>query len=57
MLRADLKAAGVPWRDDRGETLDFYTLWHTAGTRLARIAPSDKDSIFLPPSSQPPRES
>ena len=40
MLRFDLEAAGVPYRDDEGLVADFYSLRHTAGTNMARTAPS-----------------
>lgn len=36
MLRADLKAAGIPERDDSGHVVDFHALRHTYITRLAR---------------------
>jgi len=35
MLRADLKAAGIDYRDDAGRVVDFHALRHTAGTLLA----------------------
>lgn len=35
MLRADLEAAGIPYRDDSGRVVDFHALRHTFITRLA----------------------
>lgn len=36
MLRQDLDAAGVDWRqNERGEIIDFHALRHTFGTLLA----------------------
>lgn len=35
MLRADLDAAGIPYRDDNGEVADFHALRHTFVTNLA----------------------
>ena len=42
MLRRDLEAAGIPYRDAAGHVADFHALRHTFITRLARsgIAPS-----------------
>jgi len=41
MLDRDLKAAGIPKRDDRGRTVDVHALRHTFGTHLSRggVAP------------------
>jgi len=36
MLRADLDAAGIAYRDDAGRVCDFHALRHTYVTRLAR---------------------
>ena len=36
MLRADLDAAGIASTDDFGRRLDFHSLRHICGTRLAR---------------------
>jgi site-specific recombinase XerD len=36
ILDRDLKAAGIPKRDDRGRTLDVHALRHTFATQLAR---------------------
>jgi len=36
VLDRDLKAAGIPKRDDRGRTLDIHALRHTFGTHLSR---------------------
>ena len=35
MLRADLREAGIPDRDDSGRIVDFHSLRHTTGTLLA----------------------
>jgi len=34
MFRADLEAAGIPYRDDAGRVADFHALRHTAGSLL-----------------------
>ena len=41
ILDRDLKAAGIPKRDDRGHTVDVHTLRHTFGTHLSKagVAP------------------
>jgi len=36
MLRVDLKAAGIPYRDGAGRVVDFHALRHTFITNLAR---------------------
>jgi len=36
MLRKDLQAAGIPYRDASDRVADFHTLRHTFITRLAR---------------------
>ena len=36
MLRADLEAAGLPYRDECGQVRDFHSLRKTFGTRLSR---------------------
>jgi len=36
MFRADLKAAGIDYRDDAGDVADFHALRHTFITHLAR---------------------
>jgi integrase/recombinase XerD len=36
MLRADLEAAGVPYRDEHNRVADFHSLRHTFITRLVR---------------------
>ena len=36
MLRADLEAAGIPYRDNAGRVVDFHSLRHTFITRLAK---------------------
>ncbi len=40
ILDRDLKAAGIPKRDDRGRTLDVHALRHTFGTLLSRAGVS-----------------
>ena len=35
MIRADLEAAGIDWRDNGNGKLDFHALRHTFGTMLA----------------------
>ncbi len=42
MLRRDLEAAGIPYRDDEGRVLDFHSLRHTFGTNLARAGVAPK---------------
>jgi integrase len=41
ILRRDLKAAGIPYRDEQGRYADFHALRHTADTMLglAGVAP------------------
>ncbi len=41
ILDLDLKAAGIPKRDDRGRTVDVHALRHTFGTHLSKggVAP------------------
>jgi len=41
ILDRDLKAAGIPKRDDRGRTVDVHALRHTFGTHLSKggVAP------------------
>ena len=41
IMNRDLKAAGIPKRDDRGQTLDVHALRHTFGSLLSRggVAP------------------
>ncbi len=36
MLRADLKVAEIPYKDERGRVVDFHALRHTFITNLAR---------------------
>ena len=36
MLKRDLKAAGIPYRDASGRVADFHALRHTFITRLVR---------------------
>ena len=42
ILNRDLKAAGIPKRDDRGRTVDVHALRHTFGTMLSKagVSPS-----------------
>ncbi len=42
MLRADLDAAGIPYRDDAGRVLDFHSLRHTYVSFLVRGSGSVK---------------
>ena len=35
MLRQDLKAAGIAYRDDNGEVVDIHSLRYCCATRLA----------------------
>jgi integrase len=46
-LRLDLAAAGIPYRDDAGRTVDFHALRHTFITNLARagVHPSDAQAL------------
>jgi integrase len=47
MLKRDLKAAGIPYRDASGRVADFHALRHTFITRLARsgVAPAVAKSL------------
>ena len=36
VYRADLEAAGIPYKDDDGRQFDFHALRHTFGTNLSR---------------------
>ncbi len=36
ILKKDLAAAGIPYKDDRGRTLDVHALRHTFGTHLSK---------------------
>jgi integrase len=48
MLRADLDAAGIDWREDEaGETLDFHSLRHTFGSQLAASGVHPKTAMDL----------
>ena len=42
ILKRDLKAAGVEFRDDRGRTIDVHALRHTTATYLARAKVSPR---------------
>lgn len=47
MLRADLKAAGISYRDDAGRYRDFHSLRHRYGTALARAGVGVKVAMDL----------
>ena len=42
ILNRDLKAAGIPKRDDRGRTIDVHALRHTFGTMLSMAGVSPR---------------
>ena len=42
ILDRDLKAAGIPKRDDRGRTVDVHALRHTFGTMLSKAGVSPR---------------
>ncbi len=42
ILDRDLKAAGIPKRDDRGRTIDVHALRHTFGTMLSKAGVSPR---------------
>ncbi len=42
ILNRDLKAAGIPKRDDRGRTIDVHALRHTFGTMLSKAGVSPR---------------
>jgi integrase len=42
ILKRDLAAAGIPYRDSHGRTLDVHALRHTTGTNLARAKVSPR---------------
>ncbi|HSW00315.1 MAG TPA: site-specific integrase [Sedimentisphaerales bacterium] len=42
MLRADLKAAGIPWKDSAGSVVTFHSLRHSLATALDRAGVSLK---------------
>ena len=42
ILNRDLKAAGIPKRDDRGRTVDVHALRHTFGTMLSKAGVSPR---------------
>ncbi len=42
ILNRDLKAAGIPKRDDRGRTIDVHALRHTFGTNLSKAGVSPR---------------
>ena len=47
MIRSDLSAAGVPYRDSVGRNVDFHALRHTFITNLARsgVHPSTAQTL------------
>ncbi len=47
MLRADLEASGIPYRDDRGQVLDFHSFRHTFITNLAAAGVHPKRAMDL----------
>ncbi len=47
MIRADLSAAGIEYRDDVGRVLDFHSLRHTFITNLAQGGVHPKDAQAL----------
>ena len=47
MLKADLKAAGIPYRDDAGRMADFHSLRHTFITNLAASGRHPKTAQIL----------
>lgn len=47
VLRADLKAAGIPYRDDAGRVADFHALRHAFITNLARSGVHPKTAQTL----------
>lgn len=42
ILRRDLAAAGIPFRDERGRTIDVHSLRHTTATMLSRAKVSPR---------------
>jgi integrase len=42
ILKRDLKASGIPYRDERGRTLDVHALRHTTATILSRAKVSPR---------------
>ena len=42
IMKRDLKAAGIPYRDERGRTLDVHALRHTTATILSRAKVSPR---------------
>lgn len=47
MMKRDLEAAGIPYRDERNLVADFHSLRHTFITNLHRLGLSPKDIQFL----------
>ena len=47
MVRADLEAAGIPYRDDSGRKADFHALRHTFLTNLANSGVHPKTAQML----------
>jgi integrase len=42
IMNRDLKAAGIPKRDDRGRTVDVHALRHTFGTMMSKAGVSPR---------------
>jgi len=53
MFRADLKAAGIPYRDDAGRVADFHSLRHSFITNLIRAGVHNKTAQDLARHSTP----
>jgi integrase len=53
LLRKDLEAAGIPWRDDEGRYADFHALRHTYITNIARSGAKVKALVTLARHSDP----
>ncbi len=47
MMKADLKAAGIPYKDSRGRVADFHALRHTFITNLTRSGVHPKTAQTL----------
>ena len=46
-FRADIKAAGIPWVDERGHRIDFHALRTSYITRLQRSGVSPREAMEL----------
>ena len=53
MLRADLKAVGIAYKDDKGQVIDFHALRHTFITLLVRSGVSVKTAQVMARHSTP----